>query len=141
MKSFLWQIQIDPFKFSLYLYYIHSVITLFKNFNRTLLVPVRIETGNIIEMWSVLLGDGSGINPVAVGNNRIYVTSETTDHEKTLHALNQVDGEVVWETSYNDDYYITIPAYADGQIYIQTSDSGESNLSAFNALDGTIEYQ
>ncbi|RJQ77868.1 MAG: hypothetical protein C4519_12580 [Desulfobacteraceae bacterium] len=103
-------------------------------------VPLIAGLATISERWAVTLGNGSGLNPIAAGDGRIYATMNDWSDNLRLYVMDEADGTVLWEQSFAVDF-ISPPAYAGGRIYLQTGGFKDSFLWAYNAADASFAFK
>ena len=77
-------------------------------------------------------------------NGEVFVSQGSYFGTSGLFALNAANGNTIWSTQFSGVFSVNPPAYAAGNVYIQTG-KGTSNpppyLSAFNAQTGVLTFR
>ncbi len=100
-------------------------------------VDITLATSNFKQRWKKTL-DIASMNQGAAGDGYLFLNTGGV-----LVALDARTGATRWtrEVAERSFYSFNPPAYANGVVYIQTSDYGNSYLWAFNANDGQLLFQ
>ncbi|MCL2134830.1 MAG: PQQ-binding-like beta-propeller repeat protein [Candidatus Bathyarchaeota archaeon] len=88
---------------------------------------LNAETGKVIWSFTNSVANEFIISSPIYVDNKLYIVDKFD-----ITCLNALTGERIWNTFTGDEYYVP-PSYADGKIYIVTS---ERNLFIFNAETG-----
>lgn len=83
------------------------------------------------------------LNPVTGADGKVFVSrSIYFDDVPALFALDARDGEPLWSKSFGDVFSVNPPAYAYGNVYVQTGNhSSDTYLHAFDADSGERVFQ
>ena len=82
----------------------------------------------------------SGLNQVAVGNGRVYVTPYVYFGDTYLGALDASSGTELWRRQFASAYSINPPTFDLGKVYVQRGSSGDSRLWCLDAATGNINW-
>ena len=88
--------------------------------------------------WQKTLRPGYALNPVAAADGRVFASIVTYfGGGDALFALDAFDGEVLWRKDFGSPFSVNPPAWAYGNVYIQTGNHGsDSWLRTFDAETG-----
>jgi outer membrane protein assembly factor BamB len=106
-------------------------------------LPVRLDPASFVPRWQTDVGGAFGLNPVAAGEGRVFVTLRTYfDSVPTLYALDALQGGVVWSKTFAGAFSVNPPSLAYGSVYVQTGNHGNDTwLRAFDAVTGEPVFQ
>lgn len=101
--------------------------------------PYRLDEDNFGQLdegvrWSKTFN--VGIQPVATGDNHVFVTQGTSYGQNSLISLNAVDGRQQWIQELGQNGYAGAPAYSSGQV-ILLQRSGNNTIQRYDADSGT----
>lgn len=94
-------------------------------------------------LWSVTPRKGVGIQPVAVGTGRIFVTYATTFASTSIDALELSDGSTAWSYPLGALSHTGFPTYANGRVVIVNGRGINGPIPralAINATDGSLDW-
>lgn len=95
--------------------------------------------------WTRPAGDPEpigGINSVATGGGRVYVTKDIYVGQGAVYALNEADGSVAWTYALGPMASEGPAAYSDGAVFVPSTGRGEQCIVwALDAVSGTYKYQ
>jgi len=93
--------------------------------------------------WQITAANGVALNPVAIGDGRVFATMPTYPNS-ALYAYDADSGGYLWHVPYNNLYSVNPPAFANGRVYIQTGKSSSEippYLRAYDAASGQLAFQ
>lgn len=93
--------------------------------------------------WSRPAGDNEpigGINSVATGAGKVYVSKDIYFGQGVLYALDEADGRVRWNYDLGPQASMGPPAFADGRVHVPSNDPS-SNCATWALDAGTGVYQ
>lgn len=96
--------------------------------------PYRLDEDNFGLRWSKTFD--ASIQPVATGDNHVFVTQGTSYGQNSLFSLNAVDGRQQWVRELGQNGYAGAPAYSLGQV-ILLQWSGNNTIQRYDADSGT----
>jgi outer membrane protein assembly factor BamB len=95
--------------------------------------------------WSRPAGDPEpigGINSVATGAGKVFVTKDVYFGQASLYALDEADGTVSWTYDLGPMASEGPPAFADGGVYVPSTDSAENCVVwSLDATLGTYRFK
>lgn len=94
-------------------------------------------------IWSRPAGDNEpngGINSVATGAGKVFVSKDIYFGQGVLYALDEANGRVVWNYDLGPQAAMGPPAYAEGRVYVPSNDQA-SNCATWAVDAGTGAYQ
>lgn len=97
---------------------------------------ITIEPDNLSLRWATDISPLGQLNPVVVGNGKVFVTHSTGLNEQFAVGLNANNGSVSWQKSYGSGHFINPPAFADGKVYYQTREDNGAYLNAVSEQNG-----
>ena len=80
------------------------------------------------------------LQQVAVAGGRIYVTGCQYFSSSFAAALNETNGQPVWNYSFAPAYSINPPTYDSGNVFVQRCYPSSANLWSFNATNGAVNW-
>ena len=109
-------------------------------------VPVSLEPQWFHVRWTRNLGTIPNftlpVNPVAAGDGRVYATLLTRFNDvPQLFALRTSDGATLWTKGFGAVFSVNPPSYVNGRVYVQTGNSSDTWLWAFDGSSGTTIFQ
>jgi outer membrane protein assembly factor BamB len=105
-------------------------------------VPISLDPSEFALRWQRTIGDGKALNPVAVGDHKVFVSTVGYFNDAGLYVHNSQSGEELWQVTYGDVYSVNPPAYNAGKVYIQTGNhSTDTYLRAYQADSGALVFQ
>jgi outer membrane protein assembly factor BamB len=111
-------------------------------FVNTQLDPARFAQ---IWSWSRPAGDPEpigGINSVATGAGKVFVSKDIYFGQGSLYALNEADGTVSWTYDLGRMASEGPPSYANGSVYVPSTDGAENCVIwAVDATLGTYRFK
>ena len=99
--------------------------------------PYRLDEANFSLRWSKIFS--TSIQPVATGDNHVFVRSGTYYLTHHLYSLNAVDGKQEWVQDIGQSYYGTQPATYNAGAKVLVQSSNPPALLRFTAGQGTPE--
>lgn len=101
-------------------------------------VPVILEPPTFSVRWTRTVAAGRALNPVSGGDGLVFVSTQTYfGGGEALFALDARDGQRLWAKDFGSVFSVNPPAYAYGNVYIQTGDhASDTWLHAFDGLTG-----
>ncbi len=85
-------------------------------------VPLSYRARDFELRWQVPVGPGRRLNPVAAGDQRVFVSLRSRfDDDTQLFALDSRDGVELWSRALGPASSINPPALSDGKLFIQTA--------------------
>ena len=103
----------------------------------TAYIPLALRADNFNVRWAKSVGM-SALNPVASADGVVFVSTRSSQTSPALLALNSLDGEIIWQKTFEDLFAINSPAYDDGKIYLQIDRLGKDDgLYAYQADTGS----
>lgn len=88
-------------------------------------------------MWP---GYNNSISPAVTSGNLVFVSRSNYVYSQTLQAFSINNGEEVWNINYGYPY-VNPPSTDDKRVYIETSDSSDSNFYSHKATNGEILFK
>lgn len=105
-------------------------------------VPGTLNTNFFALRWQILAANGLALNPVAVGDGKVFVSAPSYFGNTGLYAYDAQSGALLWNVPYSDFFSVNPPAYGDGRVYIQTGNSGADTwLRAYDATTGSVAFK
>jgi outer membrane protein assembly factor BamB len=103
-------------------------------------VPVQMASSSFHVRWqSTLIGT---LNPVTVGDGKVFVSTIGYFNNQFLYTLNGDDGSIVWSHDFGSVFSVNPPAFFDHKVYIQTGNhASDTYLRAFDASNGNLVFQ
>ena len=86
------------------------------NVSRNGFQPYRLDEDNFGLRWSKTFT--TSIQPVATGDNRVFVLQGGSYNQSSLFSLNAVDGKQQWKQELGQGGYVGAPAYSSGQVAV-----------------------
>jgi len=101
-------------------------------------LPVILEPQSFAVRWQRTVAAGKPLNPVTEAGGRVFVSLLTYfGSGPAFFALDSRDGETLWSKDFGRVFSVNPPAYAYGNVYIQTGDhASDTWLYAFDAETG-----
>jgi outer membrane protein assembly factor BamB len=101
-------------------------------------VPMLFDPPTFTFKWQRTIAAGRALNPVAAAGGKVFVTTQVYfTAGPALFALDGRDGETLWTKDFGSVFSVNPPAYAYGNVYVQTGDhASDTYLWAFNAGTG-----
>lgn len=107
------------------------------NARHTGYLPIGIDPARFTLRWQVDVGGENGLNPVAAGEGKVFVTTRNT-----LFALRANDGGEIWSATFPTANSVNPPSFAYGNAYVQTGDhTTDTWLRAFDAENGEVVFK
>ncbi len=105
-------------------------------------VPVALDTSKFAPRWQRPVGDGSPLNPIAVGDGRLFVTTLGYFSNAGLFVHDADTGNELWRVTYGDVFSVNPPAYHAGKVFLQTGNhASDTYLRAYFADSGALAFQ
>lgn len=105
-------------------------------------VPIGLDPSKITLRWEKAVGDGKPLNPVAVGDGKLFVSTIGYFNDAGLYVYDAETSAELWRVKYGSVYSVNPPAYDDGIVYIQTGNHGGNTfLRAYAAGTGALVFQ
>jgi outer membrane protein assembly factor BamB len=105
-------------------------------------VPVSLDPAKFALRWQQTIGDGKPLNPIAVGEGKVFVSNRGYFNDAGLYVHDAENGGALWNVRYGDVFSVNPPAYYDGKVYIQTGNhSTDTYLRAYRADGGDLVFQ
>ncbi len=108
-------------------------------------VPQSLSTSEFAQKWQITAANGQALNPVAVGDGKVFVSNPTYFNTAGLYVYDAASGASLWHVEYSGLYSVNPPAYANGRVYLQTgkvsSGSTPPYLRAYDASTGQVIFQ
>lgn len=107
-------------------------------------VPQSLSTSEFALKWQITAVSGQALNPVAVGEGKIFVSGPTYFGNAGLYAYDAASGASLWHAEYSGLFSVNPPAYANGRVYMQTGKDTGTNapyLRAYDASTGQVIFQ
>lgn len=118
-----------------------------RNAAHTGFVNVKLDPAKFAQAWtwSRPAGDPEpvgGINAVATGAGRVYVSKDIYFGQGALYALKETDGSLSWTYALGEMASEGPPAFRNGAVYLPSTDpSEECNMWALDAVLGTYKFK
>lgn len=104
--------------------------------------PLSLHTQNFALRWQKTIPGNMALNPVATGDGKVFVSQRGYFSNQGLYTLNAATGQTLWNINYGSVYSVNPPAYAFGNVYVQTGDhSSDTYLRAYHANDGALAFR
>ncbi len=107
-------------------------------------VPGALNPGQFALRWQIDAANGLGLNPVAVGDGKVFVSAPAYFGNTGLYAYDAGSGAPLWNKSYSDLFSVNPPAYGHGRVYLQTgkgTSSSQPLLRAYDATTGQVAFE
>jgi outer membrane protein assembly factor BamB len=109
-------------------------------------VPTTLEPEVFTLRWQRTVGPGRALEPVAAADGKVFVSvSSRFATDTAFFALDARDGEELWSKTLGRVNSVNPPAYAYGNVYLQTGKESSSGippyLYAFEAETGDLVFQ
>ncbi|HTO71256.1 MAG TPA: PQQ-binding-like beta-propeller repeat protein [Myxococcota bacterium] len=106
-------------------------------------VPVSLDVSKFALRWQHAVGDGQALNPIAIGDGKLFVSTIGYFSNAGLYVADAQTGNELWRVRYGDVFSVNPPAFHAGRVYIQTGQgfSGSPYLRAYDATTGTLAWQ
>lgn len=113
------------------------------NSSHTGYIPISLEPEVFSERWQQVVGSGKALNPVTAADGKVLVSSLVYRNDiPSLFVLDARDGEILWSKNFGSVYSVNPPAYAYGNVYIQTGNhSRDTYLHAYDADTGQLIFK
>lgn len=103
-------------------------------------VPALANATAFREVWTKVVAPGAGLNPVATGEGKVFVSTTAYFGTQTLTTLDEASGAQHWSHDFGGIHGVHDPAYSEGQVYVTTSGHEDSYIWSFNAGTGTATW-
>lgn len=111
----------------------------------TAYVSQSLNTSEFALKWQITGANGQTLNPVVVGDGKIFVSNPTYFNTAGLYVYDAASGARLWHVEYSGLYSVNPPAYANGRVYLQTGKASSSStppyLRAYDASTGQLAFQ
>jgi cysteine-rich repeat protein len=109
-------------------------------------VDVDLDPASFSLRWAKKFGYQGLVRQVAAADGKVFLSLQNdVFDDAAMYALDSGTGDTVWSKAFGAVYSVSPPAYAYGNVYIQSSKNLPSSipplLHAFDADDGTIVFQ
>lgn len=102
-------------------------------------VPRELGTMVMLPLWTATTP--AYIHQVAVGDGRVYYTTQSYFGVMQAAAVDPYAGQVLWTRTFNPGFALNPPTFADGSIYLQRGNhGGDSQLWRLSAASGATEW-
>ena len=102
--------------------------------------PLTLSTGIFTPRWQRNVGNGYALNPATAADGRVFcsiVSYFPPPGTPEVFCLSAVDGSTLWSKSYGSVFSVNPPAYAYGNVYVQSGDhASDTYLHAIDAASG-----
>ena len=110
------------------------------NSSHTGYVPVQLGPSSFHVRWQTALNNP--LNPVTVGDGKVFVSTVGYFSGQLLYTLDSNDGHVLWSHDFGSIFSVNPPAYFDHKVYVQTGNhANDTYLRAFDANTGNLIFQ
>jgi outer membrane protein assembly factor BamB len=101
-------------------------------------VPNAYDPETFSLRWEAVVRSGFPLNPVTGAEGRVFASIvQYFDSGPSLFALDAKDGELIWSRDFGEVFSVNPPAWAHGNVYVQTGSGSGGWLHAFDAASGT----
>ena len=110
-------------------------------------VNVQLDPAKFTTLWSWSRPAGDpepvgGINAVATGGGRVFVSKDVYFGQGALYALNETDGTLAWTYALGPMVSQGPPAFADGRVIVPSTDASEQcTMWAVDAANGAFQFR
>jgi len=106
-------------------------------------VPIPLDPETFTFKWQKTIVADRSLNPVTAAGGKVYVSTLVYFAPgPSLFALDARDGETLWSKDFGDVFSVNPPAYAYGNVYVQTGrHAGNTFLWAFDANTGSQVFK
>ena len=110
-------------------------------------VNTQLDPTSFVKIWSWTRPAGDpepigGINSVATGAGKVFVSKDIYFGQGSLYALNEADGTVSWSYDLGRMASEGPPAFANGSVYVTSTDPAENCVIwAVDATLGTYQFK
>jgi hypothetical protein len=111
------------------------------NASHTGYVPATLDPVAFTPLWEATLVAGTALNPVTVGDGKVFVSTNAYFGIQRLYVLDATTGATRWSYDFGSIHSVDPPAYADGSVYIATGGHEDSFIWAFDATAGTLRFR
>jgi hypothetical protein len=115
-------------------------VTYQRDTSHTGYVPATLDPATFALAWEVTLASGVPLNPVTVGDGKVFVSTTAYFGVQQLHALSASSGARLWLHDFGGIHSVHPPAYAGGTVYVTTGGHEDSFLWAFDAATGAQRF-
>jgi outer membrane protein assembly factor BamB len=108
---------------------------------------IQLDPANFATAWTWQrpAGDGEpigGINAVATGDGKVYVTNDIYFGQAAVYALDEATGRQVWTYAMGPMHSEGPAAFCDGTVYVPSQDSSEQGtMWALDASTGLYKFK
>jgi hypothetical protein len=111
-------------------------VTYQRDASHTGYVPAVLDPSTFTLAWEATVASGVPLNPVTVGDGKVFVSTTAYFGTQQLHVLAASNGATLWSHDFGGIHSVDPPAYAGGMVYVATGGHENSFLWGFDAATG-----
>jgi hypothetical protein len=115
-------------------------VTYQRDASHTGYAPAVLDPTIFALAWETAIAAGVPLNPVTVGEGKVFVSTNSYFGMQQLHVLTASTGARLWSHDFGDIHSVDPPAYGGGAVYVATGGHENSFLWAFDATTGGQRY-
>jgi PQQ-like domain len=92
--------------------------------------------------WVKTLSTSLGLNPVTAADGKVFASLIVYHNAvPSLFALDAMTGNVLWSKAFPTAFSVNPPSYGYGNVYVQTLETNNALLQAYDAASGAAAFQ
>jgi hypothetical protein len=103
-------------------------------------VPAVLDPSVFSLTWEATVAAGVPLNPVTVGEGKVFVSTNAYFGTQQLHVLTASSGARLWSKDFGGIHSVHPPAYGGGMVYLTTGGHENSFLWGFDAATGAQRF-
>jgi len=100
--------------------------------------PATLAGQPLVPNWAVAFG--GPLNPAAIAESKVFATPSTPYGETQISAVDLATGVLSWRRNFVQARTVDGPSYHQGRVYVQRSNSDDSQLWSLDSRDGSAVW-